>query len=165
MTSSSEARTREVWARGRGVSLFALDAGAALSDGLVQALRDGIERGYEGETPALPLDARAYSIEARGREVGMLALRLEWPAPRAATVAAVAIDPDARGHSYAARALFTAERALVADIERWYATVPRTNGRGLYFMLRCGYAPLLDLPPGAACEGVTWFERASGLRP
>ncbi len=43
------------------------------------------------------------------------------------------------------------------------ATVPRTNGRGLYFMLRCGYAPLLAAPAGADCEGVTWFERASPL--
>jgi GNAT superfamily N-acetyltransferase len=146
------------------VSLFALEADAELTDGVTQALRDGIERGYAGETPTLPLDARAYSIEARGREVGVLALRLDWPGSRAATVVALAIDPDARGHSYAARALFTAERALAADIERWYATVPRTNGRGLYFMLRCGYAPLLEPPPGAACEGVTWFARASALR-
>ncbi|MSP22453.1 MAG: GNAT family N-acetyltransferase [Dehalococcoidia bacterium] len=153
----------EVWARGRGVVLTPRDAGAPLTDGLRQALRDGVERGHdgtaEGDTPALPLDTRTYTIEVGKREVGLLALRLDWPNVRTATVLALVIDPGARGHAYAARALFTAEQALADDIDRWLAVVPRTNGRGLYFMLRCGYAPLLARPLGASSTGVTWFER------
>jgi GNAT superfamily N-acetyltransferase len=163
-TSRETGETREVWARGRGVTLLPLDRGAPLAEGLAQALRDGIERGYEGDTPGLPPDARSFTIEVRGVPVGLLAFRLDWPEPQAATVVALAIDPAERGHSYAARALFTAERALAADIERWYATVPRTNGRGLYFMLRCGYAPLLEVPSGAVIDGSTWFARATGLQ-
>ena len=157
-------RATEAWARGRGVALYPGDPAAPLSDGLAQALRDGVERGHdgtvEGDTPALPLDAHTYTIESRNLEVGVLSLRLGWPQARTATVLALVIDPAWRGHSYAARALFAAERALASDIERWLAVVPRTNGRGLYFMLRCGYAPRLGPPPDTSIESVTWFERA-----
>jgi GNAT superfamily N-acetyltransferase len=155
---------REFWARGRGVALVPVDPAERVTGGLEQALRDGIERTYAGVTPAIPPGARAFMIEAGGETVGLLALRLDWPASGAATAVTLAIDPAARGHSYAARALFVAERALGAHVERWYATVPRTNGRGLYFMLRCGYAPLLDPPSVEGCAGVTWFVRAAGTR-
>jgi hypothetical protein len=155
-TRARPAREKAV-ARGGGIALYPLDVNKALSDGLARALRDGIERGYAGETPALPREASAFTIVAARAHVGVLALRRAWPSSEAITVVALAIDPAARGHAYAARALFTAERAFGG--ERWYATVPRTNGRGLYFMLRCGYAPLLE-PPVGECEGVTWFERA-----
>ena len=159
-STSANAAGRTAVARGRGVALYPLDVNEALSEGLGQALRDGIERGYAGETLALPREASAFTIVAAGVEVGVLALRREWPSAGAVTVVALAIDPEARGHSYGARALFVAERAFGGVDERWFAIVPRTNGRGLYFMLRCGYAPLLE-PPVADCEGVTWFERAS----
>jgi hypothetical protein len=39
-------------------------------------------------------------------------------------------------------------------VRAFYARVPRMNGRGLYFMLRCGYAPLLRPPVE---DGGTWF--------
>jgi hypothetical protein len=58
------------------------------------------------------------------------------------------------------RALLLAERALAAEgASRCYALVPRTNGRGLYFMLRCGYAPVLGAPPAVIESDVTWFVR------
>ena len=159
MTGQRAAREKAA-ARGRGIALYPLEVNETLPEGLAQALRDGIERGYASETPLLPREASAFTIVVGGVEVGVLALRRGWPSGGAVTVVALAIDPGARGHSYAARALFVAERAFGGVGERWYAIVPRTNGRGLYFMLRCGYAPLLEAPVGG-CQGVTWFERAS----
>ncbi|MCC6236935.1 MAG: GNAT family N-acetyltransferase [Dehalococcoidia bacterium] len=151
------------WARGRGVTLVALQPSEALAPGLQQALRDGLERGYEGDTPALPADARAYRIEVRGESVGVLAVRTSWPAPSEATIVAVAVDPAHRGRSAAMRALLLAEHALAEEgVARIFAIVPRTNGRGLYFMLRCGYAPVLGRRPPEASLDVTWFARRDG---
>ena len=90
-------------ARGRGIALYPLDVNEPLSEGLARALRDGIERGYAGETPALPREASGFTIVAAGVEVGVLALRAEWPSAGEVTVVALAIEPEARGHSYAAR--------------------------------------------------------------
>ncbi len=176
MTASLHGAPSAAWARGRGLALVAIEASATLSEGVVQALRDGIERTHAGETPTLPLDARTYRIEAGSRgdggEAGVLAVRLGWPEADVATVLAVAIDPARRGRSLGMRALVLAERALAAEgFERMYAIVPRGNGHGMYFMLRCGYAPLLGAPPAevggdgsALSEGVTWFERVAGRR-
>ncbi len=181
MTASMRATPSDVWARGRGLALVALETGAMLSEGVSQALRDGVERTYAGDTPALPLEARAYRIEASGRdgvkgassEAGVLAVRLGWPEPDAATVVAVAIDPARRGRSLGMRALVLAERALASEgFARTYAIVPRGNGHGMYFMLRCGYAPVLGAPPATLeasartvlTEGVTWFSRVEGRR-
>ncbi len=151
--------SREVWARGRGVALVALDTGAPLTPGVAQALRDGVARGHEGVILALPLDARAYRIEAARVEVGVLVVRAGWPRGSTATVLAVAIDPARRGRGLGARALLLAERALRAEgVASRYTLVPRGNGHGLYFMLRCGYAPLPGAPPLDAGD-VTWFAR------
>lgn len=160
------ARGAAVWVRGRGIALVPLEGGA-LGDGVAQGLRDGIERGYEGETPVLPLDARVYRIEAGKGEVGVLAVRPGWPREGDATVLAVAIDPDERGRSYGMRALVLAERTLKAEgVRRCFALVPRGNGHGMYFMLRCGYSPILGAAPVEAGDragaGVTWFERLEG---
>lgn len=165
--------------------MIAIEAGAPLGEGVSQALRDGVERTYAGDTPALPLDARVYRIEASGRdgvrdgvkggdgEAGVLAVRLGWPEPDVATVLAVAINPARRGRSLGMRALVLAERALANEgFARTYALVPRGNGHGMYFMLRCGYAPVLGTPPAALeasagtplTEGVTWFSRVEGGR-
>ncbi len=74
-----------------------------------------------------------------GATVGLLALRRDLPAPGAATVVAVAIDPARRGHDLGARALQVAERRLQREgLRECFARVPRNNGRGLYFMLRAG---------------------------
>lgn len=151
------------WARSREVVLVALDPGEALPAGVQHALRDGIERGYEGPTPALPVDARVYGIEVRGATVGVLAVRAGWPTPGDASIVAVAIDPAARGRSLAMRALLLAERSLALEgFARCLAVVPRTNGRGLYFMLRCGYAPVLAGAPDGGAADLTWFARRDG---
>lgn len=151
------------WARGRGVTLVRLAPGEPLTAGIEHALRDGLERGYEGDTPAVPADARVYRIEVRGETVGVLAVRTSWPGPSSATIVAVAIDPAHRGRSAAMRALLLAERALLEEgAERIFALVPRTNGRGLYFMLRCGYAPVLGTPTPESSFDVTWFARRNG---
>ncbi len=142
---------------------MALPPDAPLTPGIEQALRDGLERGYEGDTPAIPHDVRTYRIDRRGDAVGVLVVRASWPAPTEATIVAIAIDPAHRGRSTAMRALLLAERALAQEgVARVYACVPRTNGRGLYFMLRCGYAPLLGVPATEAARDVTWFVRRNG---
>lgn len=161
-----------LWARGGGVSLrrrerpftHSINDGPsdgpneALSDGLARALRDGIERGHERALPTTT-DVEWFEVRAGGATVGLLALRRDVPAASAVTVVAVAIEPARRGHDLGARALQIAERRLWREgLRECYARVPRSNGRGLYFMLRAGYAPLT--PPVE--DGATWFRRARG---
>jgi hypothetical protein len=147
---------RSVWARGFGVSLHPLEAGDLAADGIERALRDGIERGYEGELPPAPAACECFVIRNSVTIVGVLAFVRGQPRDEAATIWAVAIAPEQRANAYAARALFAAERRLRRDgVRELYSRVPRTNGRGLYFMLRCGYAPIV--PP--AEDGATWFKR------
>jgi GNAT superfamily N-acetyltransferase len=70
------------------------------------------------------------------------------------------VTREARGRACATKALLAAERRLLAEgATRMLARVPRTNGRGLYFMLRAGFTPVTadERPhdPGDA----TWFAR------
>jgi GNAT superfamily N-acetyltransferase len=146
------------WARGHGVTLVPFDG--ALSEGLAQALRDGVERGYEGDPPAAPPGTVCMAVRAAGTKVGLLAFALDSPSEGAVTVQAIAIDPEQRGNAYGTYALVVAERRLRRDgVDAFFARVPRTNGRGLYFMLRAGYAPIT--PPAAPSDddGATWFRR------
>lgn len=141
------------------------DEPGGLPAGLHRALSDGIERTFAGALPPWPSAAVRQTILAGGEPVGVLAWWLHWPRRSAATIVALAIDPAARGHAYAARALLLAEATLdAAGVEHWYAVVPRTNGRGLYALLRCGYAPLAGRPVAGveadAGIAVTWFRRA-----
>jgi hypothetical protein len=175
------------WARSGDVALVEVAAGdldGLLGEpGVAQALRDGIERGYEGELPAFGQRARVFRLVrvARGaretRAVGVLALREGWPRG-ASTVIAVAVAPSERGRSTGARALLAVRDALEGRVGggEFYSVVPRSNGRGLYFMLRCGFAPCAapgDVDAsGDGCAssgamsggagGVTWFRYASG---
>jgi hypothetical protein len=145
------------WARGDGVVLRAASDDELAREDVQRALRDGIERGYVGEFPPAPVDAEWYAIDAADDLVGVFALRRGVPHAHAATVHALAIVVAQRGHAYGARALFALERRLVRDgVREVYARVARTNGRGLYFMLRCGYAPVAPLED----DGATWFRRA-----
>jgi len=158
------------WARGWGVALEPLPEAwliaGALPPGLSRALADGIERGYtEG---LLPLDREADYLLIRADEapVGILAMKRGVPAEAAVTFIAVAINPAERGHAYAARALLAAEERLRGEgVTTFFALTPRTNGRGLYCLLRCGYAPLARPPVEAAVSEValpvTWFKRAA----
>ncbi len=146
-----------VWARFDDVTLVAVDElDLESNDGFRQAFADGIERGFEGDLPTLPEQAESYVVRARSSDVGFLALLRDHPTEREAAVVALAIDPDARGNAYATKALLAAERRLKRDgVARTLTRVPRTNGRGLYFMLRVGFTPLAEGPD----EDATWFAR------
>jgi len=137
MTGATPTEANRVWARGFGVTLRPLTPGDLDAPGVQRALRDGIERNYEGELPAPPPGASCHAILAGRALVGVLAFRHDVPSPGAVVFDCLAIVPAQRGHAYAARALLAAERRLRAAA--CYGRVPRTNGRGLYFMLRCGF--------------------------
>lgn len=123
---------------------------------LRQALADGIERGFEGDLPPFPEQAESYLLRAGASDVGLMAVIRDCPTPGSAAVVALAIAPDERGSAYATKALLAAERRLQRDgVERIVTRVPRTNGRGLYFMLRVGFTPVSDPPD----DGATWFSR------
>lgn len=161
MAGVTSAVSRGAWARGFGVALVASDGPAG--DGVTQALRDGVERGYEGELPAAPPGTICMTVRVDGAEVGLLAFELDQPSDGAVTVHAVAIEAEQRGNDYGARALLVAERRLRRDgAGVFFARVPRTNGRGLYFMLRAGYAPDAPADAARADDGATWFRRFEG---
>ncbi|MDP6605319.1 MAG: GNAT family N-acetyltransferase [Dehalococcoidia bacterium] len=144
------------WARGGGVTLAPFSG--ALDAGLERALRDGVERGYEGPIPAAPPHATCMVVRAVGERVGLLVFAAGVPGPGAATVHAIAIDPDRRGNDYGTRALLAMERWLRREgVATFYGRVPRGNGRGLYFMLRAGYSPVT--PP--VVDGASWFLRSA----
>ncbi len=151
-----------VWTRHAGVTLQRLDGPPreGLDAGLARALLDGVERGHQGAPDRSASCATAnvewFALRAGGETVGLLALERNRPARDAATVLAVAVAPERRGSDYGARALLAAERRLRRDgVKQCYARVPRTNGRGLYFVLRAGYTPVR--PP--VDDDATWFRR------
>jgi len=146
-----------VWARFEDVSIVgARQFEIAAHPSLRQAIADGIERGFDGELPSLPDEAEVYLLRAGGEDIGLTALVRDCPDPGSVAVVALAIDPDARGNAFATKALLALERRLRRDgVERVVTRVPRTNGRGLYFMLRVGYTPLPPVSVGDA----TWFTR------
>ena len=144
------------WARFEGVGLVAAEAAALDVAGLRQAYIDGIERGFEGDAPELPEGVERYAVRVAGETVGLLAVMRDCPSEGDAAVLAVAIAPAFRGHASGTKALLAAERRLLRDgVRRVLVRVPRTNGRGLYFMLRAGFTP------SAGFDGpdATWFVR------
>lgn len=144
------------WARFEGVGVIASDAALLEDEGLRQGYLDGIERGFEGEVPALPEGSEQYAVRVGGETVGLLAVMRDCPSEGDAAVLAVAIAPASRGHAYGTKALLAAERRLLRDgVERVLVRVPRTNGRGLYFMLRAGFTPSAEFGGPEA----TWFVR------
>lgn len=144
------------WAQLEGVGLVEVAAEELDSEGLRQAMLDGIERGFEGDTPELPEGAERYAVRAEGETVGLLAVKRDCPSDGDAAVLVVAIEPASRGHAYGTKALLAAERRLLSDgAGRVLVRVPRTNGRGLYFMLRAGFTPSAG-PDGPEA---TWFVR------
>lgn len=156
------------WASGLGVTLVevrdaardALLAGA----GVRQALLDGVDRGLAGGPPAIPSAAAVYALRAGRRTTGvpdgLVAVARGCPGPDEAALLAVAVAPAARGRALATKALLLAERRLIDEgATRVLARVPRTNGRGLYYMLRCGYTPLAGGSAPAEPGDATWFTR------
>ncbi len=136
------------WARAEGVSLHKLDA-LPESPALRRALADGVARGYDGPLPAPPAAARLLLVRAEGADVGLLVVA---PGPgEAMTLLAVAVAPEERGRSLGLCAVLAAERRLAREgVRALYASVPRGNGRGVYFWLRAGYRPLAVPPAGAS---------------
>ncbi|MEZ4554356.1 MAG: GNAT family N-acetyltransferase [Dehalococcoidia bacterium] len=153
MNADAPSRANRIWARGFGVTLRPATPAEVATPGIQRALRDGIGRNYEGDLPAAPAGSQCYAIYAQGALVGLLAFRVDIPATGSVVFDCIAVAPAHRGHAYGARALLAAERRLRAP--SCYGRVPRTNGRGLYFLLRCGYAPV---PPPLG-DGTTWFRR------
>jgi GNAT superfamily N-acetyltransferase len=154
----SSPRRKGVWARGHGLALHHFDG--AMTDELRRALLDGVERGYEGPLPEAPEAANWFALKIDQAIVGLLAIeRLTADEAETAIVHAIVIATEQRGNDYGTRALRVVERRLRREgVARFYSRVPRSNGRGLYFMLRAGYAPTTPLED----DGVTWFERAGG---
>ncbi len=152
----------KTWARGLGVSLVATDAATALADpALVRALLDGIAHAHEGPLSEFPSDAEWYLVRESRADVGVAVVQRNAPRAGEASLLGLAVAPEHRGRALASKALLVIERRLARDgIARVLARVSRTNGRGLYFMLRVGYTPVptVEVPAGEHGD-VTWFAR------
>lgn len=155
---SAGARGGGQWTRGYGVSLVHARFSALADDaGVRRALLDGIERGLNDR----PIDppsrgADTYEVRAVGRRRGVLVAKVNGSRRAEVVVSALAITPEHRGHAFGARALLAAERRWLRDgAHRILVRVPATNGRGLYFLLRCGFTPL----PRQDEPDATWFAR------
>lgn len=148
------------WARAHDVVLVETSPDVIEGEpGLMRALADGVKRGSEPDFD-IPRDAAWYLVRAERQAVGVVGIRRDYPEPGLATLIAVAIRPESRGRAYGTKALLAAERRLRAEgYANMLARVPRTNGRGLYFMLRCGFTPVGRRPEDAA--DATWFARAA----
>jgi GNAT superfamily N-acetyltransferase len=144
------------WTRALGVTLVHADfATLAGHDDIRRGLLDGIERGIDDRDLEAPHGALTLAIRAGGMTVGVLTARSPR-ATRDVEVLALAIAPQHRGHAYGTRALLAAERRWLRDgASRLLVRVPATNGRGLYWMLRCGFTPVAEQPE----PGATWFAR------
>ncbi len=141
------------WARGEGVTLVAADAPPA-DEGIAQAVREGVARSHRGEVETPLPDTRLYHVRTEGETVGVLGIAA-GPEARTVTFSGVAIAPERRGRAIAVRAVRIAERRLRREgVRGFYGRAPRGNGRGLYFWLRAGYAPLRSLRPE---DDATWF--------
>ncbi len=154
------------WARYLGVTLLrTTPQEVAASPSLLRALTDGWDRAAEPSLPETPAAAEWYRIREGGADAGVAIVMRECPRPGEATLLAVAVAREARGRACATKALLAAERRLVAEgASRMLARVPRTNGRGLYFMLRAGFTPV---PAGERPDepgDATWFSRKGSRR-
>ena len=141
------------WARGEGVTLVAADAPPE-DEGVAQAVREGVARSHRGEVEPPLAGTRLYHVRTEGETVGVLGIA-PGPGARTVTFSGVAIAPERRGRAIAVRAVRIAERRLRREgVRGFYGRAPRGNGRGLYFWLRAGYAPLRSLRPE---DDATWF--------
>ncbi|MDA0300899.1 MAG: GNAT family N-acetyltransferase [Chloroflexi bacterium] len=154
------AASRGVWTRHLGVSLVAVDRERiAAQPAVARALTDGVERSWEAVMPP-ETPGQWYEARERGATVGVAFVRRDYPAAGQGALLAVATAPEARGRAVSTKVVLAVERKLDAEgYAPMLVRVPRTNGRGLYFMLRCGFTPVpgdhRPEDPGDA----TWFAR------
>ena len=156
------------WAAGLGVTLVEVRDAARTAlvteVGIRQALLDGVDRGLTGDPPEIPATALVFALrEGRrtsGPANGVIAVARDRPLNGEAALLAIAIAPTSRGKALATKALLLAERRLIEDgATRVLARVPRTNGRGLYYMLRCGFTPVTGEGAPHDAGDATWFAR------
>ena len=151
-----------VWTRALGVTLVHTSAAAVAGDAsLLRALTDGIERAWEVQMPeGVPDAAEWFEVREAGEAIGVAIAQRQCPKPDEVSLLAVAIIREARGRAGATKTLLAAERRLLADgAKRMLARVPRTNGRGLYFMLRAGFTPVPPEERPDDSGDATWFSR------
>lgn len=152
-----------LWTKALGVALVETTAEAVASDpALLRALTDGIERSADAAMPELGPGVEWYLVREGKTTAGVAVVQRDCPRPGEASLLAVAVSREARGRACATKALLAAERRLLADgVTRMLARVPRTNGRGLYFMLRAGFTPVPADERPDDCGDATWFARAT----
>ncbi len=153
-----------VWTRYLGVSLVRSEgAWIAAQPALVRALTDGHDRSAAPEMPEAAGDW--FEVRESGELVGVALVRRDCPRAGQAALLAVATAREARGRATSTKTVLAAERKLAAEGYRpMFVRVPRTNGRGLYFMLRCGFTPV-PAPARPRDEGdATWFARRGSIR-
>lgn len=131
-----------------------------------RAITDGVDRAPEASTPTWPDGVEAFAIiddsATAPAPVGLLGVAHDVPTPGDAAVVVLAITRAARGRAAGMRALLVAAARLDrASAHEVWACVPRTNGHGLYFMLRAGFAPVsaATTPAGNRYPEATWFRR------
>ncbi|MEX1022143.1 MAG: GNAT family N-acetyltransferase [Dehalococcoidia bacterium] len=161
MSAGTARSARGTWTRALGVTLVRTTPAAVASDpALLRALTDGTERSATPALPPTPDGAEWFEVRAGGVTAGVAIVQRDCPRPGEATLLAVAIAREARGRATATHALLAAERRLVSEgCAPMYARVPRTNGRGLYFMLRAGFTPLPAAERPSDDGDATWFAR------
>jgi GNAT superfamily N-acetyltransferase len=164
-TRSQGTRSQGAWARGLGITLVHSDAErVAAQPSLVRALTDGVDRSAEPAMPGAGEQDEWFEVREAGEAAGVALVRRDWPVRGQTTLLAVATAREHRGRAVSTKAVLVAERRLAAEGYRpLFVRVPRTNGRGLYFMLRCGFTPVpAALRPDDPGD-VTWFARRGAV--
>jgi GNAT superfamily N-acetyltransferase len=151
-----------IWTRGQKLSLQVFEHQEIFSRaGIMRALADGVSRNFNpsdlGELSTLPY-IDWYVIRETAVEVGILGIQRDLPQRGTATARFIAVDPQYRGNAVGTRAILIAEKKLRSEGYELFGRVPETNGRGLYFWLRCGFVGQRST---TANESATWFQRIS----
>ncbi len=151
-----------IWTRGQKLSLQVLEHQEIFSRvGIARALADGVSRNFKAsdlsEVSTLP-DIDWYVIRETAVEVGILGIQRDLPERCSATARFIAVDPQYRGSAVGTRTILIAEKELRREGYELFGRVPETNGRGLYFWLRCGF---VGQSSTIESESVTWFRRIS----
>jgi len=151
-----------IWTRGQKLSLQVFEHQEIFSRaGVMRALADGVSRNFNpsdlGELSTLP-DIDWYVIRETAVEVGILGIHRDLPQRGSATARFIAVDPQYRGNAVGTRTILIAEKELRREGYELFGRVPNTNGRGLYFWLRCGFVGQWST---IESESATWFRRIS----